>query len=140
MKKIILFLVISVMCVSVYAQTVVEVETLKVTDLGNQKLCAAKVNGCIDYYYIMLKTSNIYQKYITVYLGDKEEAIRLLRFLYDLNSKSGTYIHLENRTNNVVSWNRLGYYTVFSEGRVLKGHIRKQNIKGFIAELTNNVR
>lgn len=139
MKKIILFLVISVMCVSVYAQTVVEVETLKVTDLGNQKLCAAKVNGCIDYYYIMLKTSNIYQKYITVYLGDKEEAIRLLRFLYDLNSKSGTYIHLKNRTNNVVSWNRLGYYTVFSEGRVLKGHIRKQNIKGFIAELTNNV-
>lgn len=139
MKKIILFLVISVMCVSVYAQTVVEVETLKVTDLGNQKLCAAKVNGCIDYYFIMLKTSNIYQKYITVYLGDKEEAIRLLRFLYDLNSKSGTYIHLENRTNNVVSWNRLGYYTVFSEGRVLKGHIRKQNIKGFIAELTNNV-
>lgn len=135
MKKIILFLVISVMCVSVYAQTVVEVETLKVTDLGNQKLCAAKVNGCIDYYYIMLKTSNIYQKYITVYLGDKEEAIRLLRFLYDLNSKSGTYIHLGNRTNNVVSWNRLGYYTVFSEGRVLKGHIRKQNIKGFIAEL-----
>lgn len=135
MKKIILFLVISVMCVSVYAQTVVEVETLKVTDLGNQKLCAAKVNECIDYYYIMLKTSNIYQKYITVYLGDKEEAIRLLRFLYDLNSKSGTYIHLENRTNNVVSWNRLGYYTVFSEGRVLKGHIRKQNIKGFIAEL-----
>lgn len=135
MKKIILFLVISVMCVSVYAQTVVEVETLKVTDLGNQKLCAAKVNGCIDYYYIMLKTSNIYQKYITVYLGDKEEAIRILRFLYDLNSKSGTYIHLENRTNNVVSWNRLGYYTVFSEGRVLKGHIRKQNIKGFIAEL-----
>lgn len=135
MKKIILFLVISVMCVSVYAQTAVEVETLKVTDLGNQKLCAAKVNGCIDYYYIMLKTSNIYQKYITVYLGDKEEAIRLLRFLYDLNSKSGTYIHLENRTNNVVSWNRLGYYTVFSEGRVLKGHIRKQNIKGFIAEL-----
>lgn len=139
MKKIILFLVISVMCVSVYAQTVVEVETLKVTDLGNQKLCAAKVNGCIDYYYIMLKTSNIYQKYITVYLGDKEEAIRLLRFLYDLNSKSGTYIHLENRTNNVVSWNRLGYYTVFSEGRVLKGHIRKQNIKGFIAELTKDV-
>lgn len=139
MKKIILFLVISVMCVSVYAQTVVEVETLKVTDLGNQKLCAAKVNGCIDYYYIMLKTSNIYQKYITVYLGDKEEAIRLLRFLYDLNSKSGTYIHLENKTNNVVSWNRLGYYTVFSEGRVLKGRIRKQNIKGFIAELTNNV-
>lgn len=138
MKKIILFLVISVMCVSVYAQTVVEVETLKVTDLGNQKLCAAKVNGCIDYYYIMLKTSNIYQKYITVYLGDKEEAIRLLRFLYDLNSKSGTYIHLENRTNNVVSWNRLGYYTVFSEGRVLKGRIRKQNIKGFIEELTNN--
>lgn len=135
MKKIILFLVISVMCVSVYAQTVVEVETLKVTDLGNQKLCAAKVNGCIDYYYIMLKTSNMYQKYITVYLGDKEEAIRLLRFLYDLNSKSGTYIHLENRTNNVVSWNRLGYYTVFSEGRVLKGRIRKQNIKGFIAEL-----
>lgn len=139
MKKIILFLVISVMCVSVYAQTVVEVETLKVTDLGNQKLCAAKVNGCIDHYYIMLKTSNIYQKYITVYLGDKEEAIRLLQFLYDLNSKSGTYIHLENRTNNVVSWNRLGYYTVFSEGRVLKGHIRKQNIKGFIAELTKNV-
>lgn len=139
MKKIILFLVISVMCVSVYAQTVVEVETLKVTDLGNQKLCAAKVNGCIDYYYIMLKTSNMYQKYITVYLGDKEEAIRLLRFLYDLNSKSGTYICLENRTNNVVSWNRLGYYTVFSEGRVLKGRIRKQNIKGFIAVLTNNV-
>lgn len=139
MKKIILFLVISVMCVSVYAQTVVEVETLKVTDLGNQKLCAAKVNGCIDHYYITLKTSNIYQKYITVYLGDKEEAIRLLQFLYDLNSKSGTYIHLENRTNNVVSWNRLGYYTVFSEGRALKGHIRKQNIKGFIAELTNNV-
>lgn len=135
MKKIILFLVISVMCVSVYAQTVVEVETLKVTDLGNQKLCAAKVNGCIDYYYIMLKTSNMYQKYITVYLGDKEEAIRLLRFLYDLNPKGGTYIHLENRTNNVVSWNRLGYYTVFSEGRVLKGRIRKQNIKGFIAEL-----
>lgn len=135
MKKIILFLVIAVMCVSVYAQTVVEVETLKATYLGNQKLCAAKVNGCIDYYYLMLKTSNIYQKYITVYLGDKEEAIRLLQFLYDLNSKGGTYIHLENRTDKVVSWNILGYYTVFSEGRALKGHIRKQNIKGFIAEL-----
>lgn len=135
MKKIILFLVIAVMCVSVYAQTVVEVETLKATDLGNQKLCAAKVNGCIDYYYLMLKTSNIYQKYITVYLGDKEEAIRLLQFLYDLNSKGGTYIHLENRTDNVVSWNILGYYTVFSEGRALKGHIRRQNIKGFLRVL-----
>lgn len=69
MKKIILFLVISVMCVSVYAQTVVEVETLKVTDLGNQKLCAAKVNGCIDHYYIMLKTSNMYQSILLFTLG-----------------------------------------------------------------------
>lgn len=135
MKKIILFLVIAVMCVSMYSQTVVEVETLKATDLGNQKLCAAKVNGSIDYYYLMLKTSNIYQKYITVYLGDKEEAIRLLQFLYDLNSKGGTYIHLENMTDNVVSWNILGYYTVFSEGKALKGHIRRQNIKGFLRVL-----
>lgn len=135
MKKIIMIFALSMACINMLGQTVIETETLKVTDLGNQKLCVCKVDGVTDYYCILLKTGNIYQKYITVPLGERDECIKQLQFLYDLKPKKGTYIQLDNETKNVLVWNEFGYYTVFSEGRILKGRLRKQNIKGFIKKL-----
>ena len=113
--------------VCVKGQTVYRSETIRTTDLGNQKL--EKVG---DEYYIKLATGNAFQKEIAVSLGEKEKAVSFLQNLYDLRLKRGDMVSFDNKTNNTAIWSGLNGYTVYSSGKMLKGHLRKRNIKLFI--------
>lgn len=127
-------LLLSVLCLAVamvlHGQTITKQVTLKSTDLGNQKLVAILGNDTA--YAMQIKTGNRFQKYLTVGLGDKKDAVRLLTFLYDVELSKGDVIDLENPTHNLISKNQLGGLLVISEGRQLSGQLRKPNIKGFI--------
>ena len=126
--------VLSVLCLAVamvlQGQTITKTVTLKSTDLGNQKLVA--IIGNDTAYAMQIKTGNRYYKSLTVGLGDRKEAIRLLTFLYDTEISKGDIIDLENPTHNLVSKNPLGGLLVISEGRQFSGQLRKPNIKAFI--------
>lgn len=135
MKKTIVIMAVFAACANVFAQKIVRTETLKTTDLGNQKLVVASDGESEAVFAVKLKTGNRFQPYIVVALGNKENSIRLLTFLAEADIKAGDVLSLENETNNVAVWNMLGGYTIYSEGRALNGHLRKQNIRGFIKEI-----
>ena len=129
MKRIILLILLNVSLMAT-AQTITKTKTLKSTDLGNQKLEA--VVGRDTVYVMLITTGSRAMKYLTVELGNKENALRILSYLLDADIKKGDFINLENPTDNIVTKNALGGYLVYSQGRQFSGQLRKPNIKGFI--------
>lgn len=137
MRKVLLSLFLT-LTLGAMGQTITRTVTLKSTDLGNQKLTA--VIGNDTTYVLLIKTGSIAMPQLTCALGNKEQAIHLLTFLYELNIKKGDIVDLENETHNLVTKNSLGGLLVYSEGRQFSGQLRKPNIKGFleaIKEFTN---
>lgn len=133
MKNILLFL--TMFCAfTANSQVLTSVKTLKTTDLGNQKL-QVSCDGKNEYYCILLKTGNAFDKYIEVGLGTKEEAVKLLDFLLNVEVRRGDVIRLENPTGNTAKYSVASGYTVYSLGGYLKGHLRKPNIKSFLKEI-----
>ena len=122
-----LFLALSLIC---FGQTVFKTKTLKSTDLGNQKLEA--VIGNDTTYVLLIKTGVRAYPSLMCALGNKERAIQLLTFLYELDIKKGDIVDLENETHNFITKNSLGGFLVMSEGKQFSGQLRKPNIKGFI--------
>lgn len=131
MKKVLFALALMLMGGMAYGQRVMNVQHLKTTDLGNQRLEAAIDNGDTTY-VITLATGNRFQKRISFVLGDKERALKLLQWMYDYEPRGGDIIDLENPSDNAATYSGINGYTIYSEGRQLKGHLRKQNIRGFI--------
>lgn len=129
MRKAIITLLLAMPIVG-FGQSITKTVQLKSTDLGNQKLEA--ITGKDTTYVMLIATGNRFQKYLTVDLGRKEDAIRILNFLLDAEIKKGDIIRLENPTDNLVTKNALGGFLVHSEGRQLHGQLRKPSIKGFI--------
>lgn len=129
MRKILFLMMMAVAMVS-QGQSVTRTVTLKNLMLGNQKLVAAVGKDTV--YAVLIKTSNRYQKHITVGLGNRSEAIRLLTFLNDTEVRKGDIIDLENETHNLVTKNSLGGLLVYSEGRQFSGQLSKSCIKSFI--------
>ena len=129
MRKLLSFLFLFFAMVS-HGQTITKTITLKSTDFGNQKIVA--VIGNDTAYAMQIKTGNRYQKYLTVGLGVRSDAIRLLTFLLETEIEKGDIVDLENPTHNLVSKNPLGGLLVISEGRQFSGQLRKPNIKAFI--------
>ena len=68
----------------------------------------------------------------TSVLGNKAEAIRLLKYLAEAKVKVGDIVELENATNNIAVWRKINGYEVFSEGRAFSGHLQKRHCKIFI--------
>lgn len=128
MKRFLSLLLFVPFFLGMHAQRIVTQETLKVTDLGNQKLVVSAEN----YFSILLKTGNRYEPYITIELGKSEEALKLLGNLYEMKPKRNSSIIFDNPSDNTAVWSGASGYTVFSKGGVLSGHLRKPNIKGFI--------
>ena len=136
MKKL-LFILATICCMVASAQrvltpTVTSTKTLKTTDLGNQKLDVAITDGDTVYCAI-LKTG--YKYNMVVSLGRADRALQLLQFLYDYEPKKGDIIDFENETHNTARWQGASGYLVYSEGKQFTGHLRKPNIKGFIASI-----
>lgn len=137
MRKVLLSLFLA-LSLGATGQTITRTTTLKSTDLGNQKLEAVMGNDTT--YVLLIKTGARVMPYLTCALGNKERAIHLLTFLYDLDIKKGDIVDLENETHNFVAKNSLGGLRVYSEGKQFSGQLRKPNIKGFIEaikEFTN---
>lgn len=129
MRKAIIILFLALPMVGI-GQTVTKTKTLKVTDLGNQRLEAFISRDTT--YVLYVKTGQRVYPYVTCDLGRKERAIELLTFLYDLDVEKGDIIDLENDTHNLVTKNKLGGLRVYSEGKQFSGQLRKPNISGFI--------
>lgn len=130
MRKVILVLMLMVSMLA-GAQTLTKVNVLKKTDLGNQKLVQLiQKNDTV--YAIVLKTGNRVTPEVTVALGKRDNALRLLNLLYELELGKDDALELENETENVVKKNNLGGLLVFDKLGVVAGQLRKPNIKGFI--------
>ena len=129
--KTILLPIMLAMATAVCGQTVSKHKKLKTTDFGNQRLEAIITNS--DTTYVMfIATGNRFQKYLSCDLGNRERALHLLTFLYELEVDGEDVVDLENDTHNMVTKNGLGGLRVFSEGKALSGQLRKPNIRGFI--------
>lgn len=134
MKRIIIMMLAALCCMVASAQrivtpTVTHTKTLKTTDLGNQKLEVAITDGD-TIYCVTLATGRDVR--VVVELGNTDKALGLLQFLYDYEPKKGDIIDLENATHNMARWQGINGYLIYSEGKQFSGHLRKQNIKGFI--------
>ena len=137
MRKILLLMMMMV-SVAVSSQTLTRSKVLKSTDLGNQKLqMAIQKNDTV--YAIVLKNSGGGSRddVIVVALGNRQNALRLLNVMLDVELEKDDVLALENETNNVVKkWPLAGGgFAVFHELGVRYGQLRKPNIKGFIKVL-----
>lgn len=126
--------ILMMMCVGMVAtaQTLTRTKVLKSTDLGNQKLEMAIQKGD-TVYALKLKAGR--NDLVIVALGDRDNALRLLNILKDVELSGDDALELENETQNVVKKNPLGGFAVFHELGHKYGQLRKQNIKGFIKVL-----
>lgn len=133
MKKLLSLLLVFVGLIAT-AQTLTKTKVLKTTDMGNQKLEMVIRSG--DTVYAMkIKSQNIRNDVVVVALGDRQNALRLLNILKDVELSGDDALNLENETQNVVKKNPMGGFAVFHELGVKYGQLRKQNIKGFIKVL-----
>lgn len=130
MKRV--FILLFVTCLSLCASSQVKIsrKTLKVTDLGNQRLEMA-YSGQDTSFCIFLKTTNRFQKYVKMTLGDKKEALKLLIFIRDSDCKKGDVLILDNADKNKLVYT-MGNFVVYGLGGVLHGNLRQANIKTFI--------
>ena len=124
MKKV-LFIIMMLFCLTVQAeaQKVSRAVHVRTTELGNQKM--EYVNG----EFVLILKSGI--KPIVVPLGDKENALRILKFLRDTKFRSGDIIELENEAGSVAKFNGLKQFEFYSEGRAYTGQIGQRYMKGY---------
>jgi hypothetical protein len=80
-------------------------------------------------FVLVLKTS---YNPISVVLGDKEKALKILRFLYTADVRSGDIIEIENEAGDICKYNGLKQYVFFSVGKQFWGQIAKRYLKGYI--------
>lgn len=106
------------------AQKVSRPVKLHSTELGNQKLFVMD-----SVYVLVLKSS---AKDISIVLGGKDKALRILRFLRDADVKSGDVVELENEDGDIAKYNGLRQYEFYSPGRQFTGQMAKRYMKGYI--------
>ena len=138
MRKI-LFLLMMMVSVAVSGQTLTKSKVLKSTDLGNQKLQMAIQKNDTVYAIVLKSSGGGRDDVIVVALGNRENALRLLNVMLDVELEKDDVLALENETKNVVKKWPLpgGGFAVFHELGVRYGQLRKPNIKGFIKAIEN---
>lgn len=136
MRKILILLMMMV-SLAVSGQTLTKSKVLKSTDLGNQKLQMAIQNNDTVYAIVLKSSGGGRDDVIVVALGNRENALRLLNVMLDVELEKDDVLALENETKNVVKKWPLpgGGFAVFHELGVRYGQLRKPNIKGFIKVL-----
>ena len=123
MKKLIALLCICLPMLA-QAQKISRPETIRSTEFGTQKMMVVDST-----FVLVIKTS---YKPITVEMGKKEQALKILRFLYTADVRSGDIIEIENEAGDVCKYNGLKQYEFFSAGRQFTGQIAKRYLKGYI--------
>lgn len=130
MRKYVLMALIAFFAIGAEAQKMTTTQTLKTTDLGNQKLEMAVTDN--DTVFALTLATGYHGKRVVVGLGNKADAIRLLKYLAEAKVKVGDIVDMENATHNVAVWRKINGYEVFSEGRAFSGHLQKRHCKIFI--------
>ena len=130
MKKILLTAAMALVVSLCYGQQIVRAKKLKSTDLGNQRL-EVTVDGRDTTFVIYICNQQAARHPFPVVLGGKDNALRLLNFLLDAELKNDDIIRLENPSDNYVGKQTSGF-TVYSEGRMFSGQLRKANIRAFV--------
>ena len=83
-----LLMIIFACCVlGVQAQKITRAETIRTTELGNQKM------QVVDSTFVLVLKSGVQP--ITIVLGKKEKALQILRFLYEADVRKGDIIVLD---------------------------------------------
>jgi hypothetical protein len=123
MKKLLLIL-FAFLPMMMQAQRISRPVTIRSTEFGTQKM------EVVDSVFVLvIKTT---YKPISVVLGKKEQALKILRFLYTADVRSGDIIEIENEAGDICKYNGLKQYVFFSAGKQFWGQIAKRYLKGYI--------
>ena len=125
-----LLMIIFACCVlGVQAQKITRPETIRTTELGNQKM------QVVDSTFVLVLKSGVQP--ITIVLGKKEKALQILRFLYEADVRKGDIIELGNEAGDAAKFNGLKQYEFFSPGRQFTCQMAKRYLKGYIEAVEN---
>ena len=124
MKKLI-FILMLCLAMPAAAQKVYKSEELKSFRMGGIKLYMTDSLS----YAINFRTNNRYQPTFVCILGDREQAVKLLKFLIGSKPKNDEVIDLENESGNLVTRGMLGSYRFFSEGKQFYYDVEPKEIR-----------
>ena len=120
-----LLMIIFACCVlGIQAQKITRAETIRTTELGNQKM------QVVDSTFVLVLKSSV--QTISIVLGKKEKALQILRFLYEVDVRKGDIIELGNEAGDVAKFNGLKQYEFVSAGRQFTAQMAKRYLKGYI--------
>lgn len=131
MKRIMLLFAIVFLVLSVSGQSVVRRKPICKVNYGNIQLeqIVSETDTC---YAMYIKTNNNYHPFITIDLGNKIQAIKMLNFLIDVKLENDDMVTLDNATNNIVTRGLFGSLRFHSEGRQFSGDVIKKYLKTFL--------
>lgn len=131
MKRIMLLFAIVFLVLSVSGQSVVRRKPICKVNYGNIQLeqIVSETDTC---YAMYIKTNNNYHPFITIDLGNKIQAIKMLNFLIDVKLENDDMVTLDNATNNTVTRGLFGSLCFHSEGRQFSGDVIKKYLKTFL--------
>lgn len=138
MKKILFIIVLLAAPFVLAAQQVVNTNSIKHRG-GAQRISRMVINGD-TIYSLYLKSDNDFWGDVTIELGEKSNAVRLLEFLAEYKPNKGDYIILDNPKQNVAKPTRfmgVKMYAIYEPGGRIKGLIAIKQIKDFIELLQN---
>lgn len=136
MKKIIFMALLFAMPFVLSAQQVVKTNSIKHRG-GAQRIASTVINGD-TIYSLSLKSNNEFWGDVTVELGDRDNAIRLLEFLATYKPDKGDLIVLDTPAQNVAKPTKfmgVKMYAIYEPGGRISGLIAKKQIKDFIEML-----
>lgn len=134
MRKLLFITLLTLFACGVEAQTVYRNEVIKSLNGGAVKLMC--LNGM---YKLTIRTDNRYQPSFNCMLGNRDNAIRLLRFMSELKLTKNDVVDLENATENTLRLGLFGNLEIFSEGGTFSGLIAKKQCRQ-LAELLEETR
>ena len=137
MRKILLLLVLMV-AMSATCQTVARRKTIKSINFGVLKLERFIVEQDTTY-AMWIKTTNRYVPSFTVSLGHRDEAIRQLNFLINVELKDDDEVYMDNDQHTRVGRGMFGSLCFWSEGEAFSGDVGKMYLKKFVEALDGNV-
>lgn len=136
MKKIIFMALLFAMPFVLSAQQVVKTNSIKHFG-GAQRIASTVIDGD-TIYSLSLRSNNEFWGDVSVELGNKDSAIRLLEFLAEYKPDKGDFIVLDNQKQNVVKPTKImgvKMYAIYEPGGRIRGLIAKKQIKDFIEML-----
>ena len=117
MKKVIFTIVAVLLVIGAGAQSITKRKALKTYLMGHLRL-EQVISEKDTLYGLYINSGNRYEGYYPVALGDRQNAIRLLKLMEDVKLEDDDILYLENQTKNRVSRGFMGSLRIYSESGV----------------------